>query len=477
MVRMWNWVLLFVLLLAAVPVVRAVSIDQAMPGASSGARGPGAAVGNGGATGGQIPAANSAERQRFQQGLHLDEFRLMAIEPLDQVKIIDSWAREALSTIHHRPSIDGEDAVYTIMDMMIRPEAWEDKNFIYVPAPLVSVMEGFVEGPEKERIHKDGMVSPALLNREDVQRVLDQMSQNTKNTKVVSQLWQAYITFQQLQSGFLVNPPPKGAANIAPTTAPPTAPAAQGKMLVTHWHHPVQLVANLPDATEKGKKIMAARDLPPLVPQYSLEVSRRSTDALDQIWDGWIKGDAAMVNKGMAGMQTLAESMDPENYPSMTKAHHRSLVQPHVLWNDRQCVFVFHCDDDVFDGGGGGHGEPEIPAGGDGDFHGVGGAASGIHGEVKILAVAAVAHADEFESVLGAALLGCLMGWGLEMYTKKGLFGMAFAFVGFLANDRVCGAALYVWQGLWAGRLRKPPAFCRPTGSTFTSTSSSPVMG
>jgi len=44
-----------------------------------------------------------------------------------------------------------------------------------------------------------------------------------------------------------------------------------------------------------------------------------------------------------------------------------------------------------------------------------------------------IPNQNMFESVLGAALLGCLLGWCLELWRKNNLFGMAFSFVGFLA--------------------------------------------
>ncbi len=44
-----------------------------------------------------------------------------------------------------------------------------------------------------------------------------------------------------------------------------------------------------------------------------------------------------------------------------------------------------------------------------------------------------IPNQNEFESLLGAALLGCLIGWGLEVWRKNNLFGMAFSAVGFLA--------------------------------------------
>ena len=61
---------------------------------------------------------------------------------------------------------------------------------------------------------------------------------------------------------------------------------------------------------------------------------------------------------------------------------------------------------------------------------------------------------NQFESVLGAALLGCVVGWLLETWKKNGLFGMAFSFVGFLAMT-ACMAAPYMFGNDLGGAISK----------------------
>ncbi|MCL2640578.1 MAG: cytochrome c biogenesis protein CcsA, partial [Phycisphaerales bacterium] len=61
---------------------------------------------------------------------------------------------------------------------------------------------------------------------------------------------------------------------------------------------------------------------------------------------------------------------------------------------------------------------------------------------------------NQFESVLGAALLGCMIGWGLEMWKKNGLFGMALSFVGFLAMT-ACMTAPYMFGNDLGGAISK----------------------
>src|ERR1700743_2302156 len=73
-------------------------------------------------------------RPAFETGVQLDAFRLLAVQHNDQTKIMDSWARQTLSAIRHRQSLNGQDPLYTALDMAIRPGAWADQNIIYVQA-------------------------------------------------------------------------------------------------------------------------------------------------------------------------------------------------------------------------------------------------------------------------------------------------------------------------------------------------------
>ncbi len=51
---------------------------------------------------------------------------------------------------------------------------------------------------------------------------------------------------------------------------------------------------------------------------------------------------------------------------------------------------------------------------------------------------------NEFESVLGSAMIGCVVGLMLELWKRKGIFGAAFSFVGFLAMT-ACFSCQYVF--------------------------------
>ena len=66
--------------------------------------------------------------------MQLRDFRLLATQHLDQVKILDSWARQCLQKIRNRQNIDGKDALITVLDMTFRPEAWIGRDIVYVQA-------------------------------------------------------------------------------------------------------------------------------------------------------------------------------------------------------------------------------------------------------------------------------------------------------------------------------------------------------
>jgi cytochrome c-type biogenesis protein CcsB len=358
-----------------------------------------------------IAPTTPEQRAAFEKALDLSAFRKLSVMHLDQVKIMDSWARQSISKIRHRSTLDGKDPLVAALDLVFNHSDYVDKNIIYVQSvPIRQGLKDFAQDPvEKERIVHEGLVSYAFLAQPEVSSYLDRLGATSKAAKGVRELLEAAQTFDQLEWTLQLCPP-----DAAHRSEP--------------WVHPGNLWANFPEGIE-ALKAEGKTNVPP-VPGYSSDQARRIWLAMIQMRDGWGAADASLVNTGMASLVKTLPTIDPEGYPTETK---RTVE----LWYNRSFagtildVFVYFVAMTLF-----------LMV------------AVGVNQklEKKALAVFALALAihvaatavrwwlagripikNQFESVLGAALLGCIVGFILESWKKNGIFGMAFSFVGFLA--------------------------------------------
>lgn len=417
-----------------------------MTGAGAGMAGHGA--GSHGTPGGmsqqQILAERFAKQDRtaFERGIRLDAFRLIAINHLDQMKIIDSWARQSLSKIRNRQSIDGKDPLYTALDMAFRPDAWADQRIIYVQAiPVREQLTLFAQGAteqerrvEAERIMQQGLVSPNFLLQQQVLARLDDMGRDSTRAAAVGKVYTSIDTFMRLAESLNFLPPP----------------AAPGWTPHDPWINPLpiampalQTAGGMPPAT-----LPAAAASP-----YDADTTRRIKLAFQQMALGWAENDVTLSNTGIASFVALAPTIDPPHYPSQAK---RTVE----LWYNRTfngtlLAFVYFLAMTLF------------------LLTAVGVVRN--RGRVETTALAALAVAvglhivvmgirwwlagripiqNQFESVLGAAMFGCLIGLLLEWKKRNGIYGVAFSFVGFLATTTLL-AAPYVFGTDLGGAVGK----------------------
>mgnify|MGYP001553653585 CR=1 FL=1 len=74
----------------------------------------------------------SPQRAAFEAKLNFSAFRRLSILHLDQMKIVDSWARQSIYQIRHKQTLDGRDPVAVALDLWMRRPDYADANIIYV---------------------------------------------------------------------------------------------------------------------------------------------------------------------------------------------------------------------------------------------------------------------------------------------------------------------------------------------------------
>ncbi len=373
------------------------------------------------------------DRRAFHAGVQLDELRLLAVQHRDQVKILDSWARQSLSKIRNRQSIDGDDPLYTALDMTFRPEAWFKRDIIYIQAvPIrhqLAALIGKNEPKAAEAILKTGLVSPRFLMREEISGHLQRMAMDTRIAPSVNKVFVSFDAFQSLPASLNLLPPPANEHS-------------------TPWRHPVDLRGKTmkdPEAI-KSLNIDTAK-----VAGYTDEQALRIYIATQELAEGWQGNDVALANKGIAGFVEALPLVNPAEYPGPVKRE-VELYYNKTFYGTVLNVFLYLFAMTLF------------------LLTAIGISQRLWYIAMPVFTLAVIVHLaamgirwwlagripiqNQFESVLGAAAAGCVIGWGLEMWKHKGFFGLAFSFVGFLAMT-ACFASPYVFGHDLGGPIGK----------------------
>ena len=128
-----------------------------------------------------IAVCSAARADDFASQVDLSPVRSLAVQHQQTIKTFDSFARQTLSAITGSSSLDGQPAVFIILDMSIRPEVYRQQNLIYIRN--VPLRKEFLRMPslsvaEQERIVHDGTVSLTLWMQDDVQQMLQEVQSN-----------------------------------------------------------------------------------------------------------------------------------------------------------------------------------------------------------------------------------------------------------------------------------------------------------
>ena len=405
-------ILLFaVLVLAGLGLQHAVAIDQAMPALPANHPPMGPVQAAPGADNAEADRIRHQDRSAFAAQVDLVTLRQLVVQHEDQLKILDSWASQSLSAIRNRQSIDGQDPLYTALDMAFRPEAWDDKNIIYVQAvPIREEIAQLASDPtERQRIITAATVSPAFLRREDVQERLQRIELNTILAPSVEKVFFGSETFAQLKQTLHILP---------------AAPPAEHQP----WLHPAELQANDPLFVAMLARSGQKPPNPP-APGFSTEQAQKILQAYGRLAAGWRENDVGVANRGISELAVLLPAVNPADYPSPFK---RTLEHWYNrTFNGTLVALIYAAACTLFIVAfAAGVKKLRRPAMG---FFTLAAACHVTAMLVRWYLAGRIPNQNMFESVLGAALLGCLLGWCLELWRKNNLFGMAFSFVGFLA--------------------------------------------
>ncbi|MCC7349801.1 MAG: cytochrome c biogenesis protein CcsA [Phycisphaerales bacterium] len=374
-----------------------------------------------------IPAP-SARADDFAKQVDLSPLRTLSIQHNQVLKTMDSFARQTISSITGRSSFEGQDPLYTVLDIAFRPEQYPNVNLIKIKnAPLrqdMRLLQG-VDDAEKERIVQSGMVSFNFLLTPEVQELMQRMQATALyKQRAISDVYTAVNQFQMLG-----NPDLPVLRLIPPATNDTRRDA---------WHSFGEIVGNSPSLAAQlhahGGKVPAP------LPGFEADGDKLDKIANQMLLlrEAWRSRNAADANGAIQSLAQLLPQVNPAVYPSQAKRHveviynrlakmtmpgaaiyfvafvlfllsARSGVGTMRLWALRLFVLGFAVH------------------------------TAGILIRWWLVQTSAgswfegIPIKNQFESVLFSAWFGCAVGLGLELWRSKGIFGAAASFVGWLS--------------------------------------------
>jgi cytochrome c-type biogenesis protein CcsB len=218
-----------------------------------------------------------AERSPFAMAVDLSPLGRIAVWEQGRLKSFDSFVSGAMQYVSGPHDINGNPPGFSYLDLMLRPERYENVPVIYVKkkpmrTQIVRALGDAMTDEQVRAFRRSGMISQELLMEPAVQALLDRDRRDLIRTaKFV----------QQIESAVVVMQPEWLRRNL--TVVPPVGEGAGRQPWTT-------LDEVGPQAGELGA-------------------------AWTAFTEGWRSGDAAAVNESASDLAALLPLVNPEIYP------------------------------------------------------------------------------------------------------------------------------------------------------------------
>ena len=262
----------------------------------------------------------------FAQSLDLQPIKSMAVQSSGRLKSFDSVARTQMRVVTGGHSIAGQEPTFTFLDILFRPEAYQNADVIHVKkkpvrqliydhllradAAEISVLDTFMQ---------TGLLSPDLLNHPLVQNLFDEMERDLVRTARPVNEIQAALS--RLRPGVLMNfmrvIPPPGSDTSKP------------------WHMLDELLASaVPvDAIHQGMSRAAG------IAGMDAELQSSISQGWETLGQAWRGQDASAVNAGLARLAALVRTASPGQYPEQERL---KLENWYFRWKGMTWIWIFY---------------------------------------------------------------------------------------------------------------------------------------
>ncbi|MEM6560490.1 MAG: cytochrome c biogenesis protein CcsA [Planctomycetota bacterium] len=378
-------------------------------------------------------AAIVEDRTAFIDAVDVEPVKRLSVQDRQTLKTFDTFARERIADITGKRRIDGQEPVFTVLDMAYRPELYAGRNLIkvrHLPLRLELAELPMLSDEQADRLRKEGTISLLFFVHQEVQEFLEnQQASAVHKADAINRLGIQAAMLDQLLGAKEFRD-----RDIFPPVAliPPTDEDDQ------IWKRQGDVVGNVSFLV--GARASVGLDSPPPVPGYDEQRLEQVMLSTISLMTGWARSDAAAVNAALEQVGSAVPAVVPERYPSETKRNAELLYNRYGTSLGMIFGSALYLGATVF----------------------LLMASRILGGKLRIaglvLFVAAFAlhtaaigirwwlveksHGDwfhaipiknQFESVMFSAWFGALIGLILELWKGKGLFAAAAGFVGALS--------------------------------------------
>jgi cytochrome c-type biogenesis protein CcsB len=231
--------------------------------------------------------------------------RTLSIQDQQVLKTWDTYARQKLAIITGRSKLDGQEPLYTVLDMACRPDAYLARNVIKIKhVPLredIGALPGVSPG-EATRIRQEGTISlafwKAIVERGDITKI-----QNTAVTKTdaIGQVAQAANALESLS----------GEVFGARLAVVPPATTSESR-----WMSLFELRGNMP---LMAAALTPGQEMPARVAGYDDVRLQAGLEAWGTLMVNWARGDSAGAQQAVSEVAKSFPAIHPEHYPSELK--------------------------------------------------------------------------------------------------------------------------------------------------------------
>lgn len=296
-----HWLLLLALLLPIHAIGQYAPAGNELPQAGTSAVSPATLHGLHDHAGHNHAAMSREQHQAFAEKVDLDAFRKLAVFDDGRVKILDTLARERLTTIYGKPrwqdytydTVDSEnpkdrkklayDPLFTYLDMVFHRSYYADKPILYVEVlPFRKKLLEHLPDDERERWKQLGRISWAMFADPAVQAVYRGQETSLTEMKGRNQLFGSADAFINAgQRLLMISPEPGG----------------------DQWAH-----ITTSDADKTGDKL--------ILPASSLIRQAQLPDLWTQLHSAWSHGEADTVNSLLNTIALQLPVQNPATYPA-----------------------------------------------------------------------------------------------------------------------------------------------------------------
>ena len=241
----------------------------------------------------------------FAQSVNLTPLYKTAVQADGRVRSFESHAKAYMGYVSGPRTIHGQSNGFTYLDLLLRPENYDDVDLIYIKnklvrTQLVDVVAGLpdVEAARIEAMRKTGLVARRLIRSPEVIALLQRLGQDLIRTAK---------SVDAIQSALNVSDPRFLSGELRIVATP------SGR-INEPWISLTELLASssgVPqDATHSG--MGSSRPIPGL----DQELQEQIVASWRSLESAWRAEDAVQVNAQIALIAALAPTVSPNLYPS-----------------------------------------------------------------------------------------------------------------------------------------------------------------